>query len=123
MQNAAKAYGAIARQVASPRDLEADLLLKAASKLQAVQDGWDKTRPQMADALLYNRKLWTIFVTSITAPGNPLPAETRQNVASLGLFVFQHTISLMADPKPERIAPLIRINRELASGLRGNGSA
>lgn len=120
MQSAAKAYGSIAKQVASPRELEADLLLKAAARLQGVQDGWDATRPQMNDALLYNRKLWTIFVTSVTAPGHPLPEQTRQNIASLGLFVFQHTIELLADPRPQRLAPLISINRELAAGLRGS---
>lgn len=120
MQNAAKAYGTIARQVASPRELEADLLLKAASKLQSVQDGWDKTKPQLNEALLYNRKLWTIFVTSVTAPGHHLPAETRQNIASLGLFVFEQTITLMANPQPQRLAGLIKINRELAAGLRGS---
>ena len=73
MRNAAQAYGTVARQVASPRELEATLLLKAASRLQAVQDGWDRTKPELDDALRYNRKLWTIFVTSITTPDHPLP--------------------------------------------------
>jgi hypothetical protein len=38
MRSAAQAYGAIAKQVASPRDLEADLLLKAASRLLILFD-------------------------------------------------------------------------------------
>jgi hypothetical protein len=82
MQSAAQAYGKIAKQVASPRELEASLLLKAASRLQAIQDGWDKTRPELDEALRYNRKLWTIFTTSITAPDHtdsggliPTPAD------------------------------------------------
>ena len=41
MQHAAKTYGAIANQTANPRELEADLLLKAAARLQAIHDGWD----------------------------------------------------------------------------------
>jgi flagellar protein FlaF len=91
MRSAAQAYGTVARQVASPRELEATLLLKAASRLQAVQDGWDRTKPELDDALRYNRKLWTIFVTAITSPDHPLPPEVRQNVANLGLFVLnQH---------------------------------
>jgi flagellar protein FlaF len=120
MQNAAQAYGAIAKQVASPRELESNLLLKAASRLQAIQDNWATSQPQLHDALLYNRKLWTIFVTSVTAPGHQLPTETRQNIASLGLFVFQQTISLIANPQPKNLSPLISINREVASGLRGS---
>ena len=41
MQNAAQAYEAVARQIANPRELEADLLLQAAARLQAVHDGWE----------------------------------------------------------------------------------
>jgi flagellar biosynthesis activator protein FlaF len=119
MRSAAQAYGAIAKQVASPRELEASLLLKAASKLQAVHDRWDDSRTQLAEALLYNRKLWTIFVTSITAPEHPLPTELRQNVATLGLFVLNHTISVLSNPRAGRLVPLIAINREVAAGLRG----
>jgi flagellar protein FlaF len=120
MRSAAQAYGAIAKQVASPRELEADLLLRAASRLQAVQDGWDKTRPQLSDALLYNRKLWTIFMASITSPEHPLPSEIRQNVASLGVYVVHRTVTMLAKPEPEQLSSLIHINRELAAGLRGS---
>jgi flagellar biosynthesis activator protein FlaF len=120
MRSAAQAYGAVAKQVASPRELEADLLLKAASRLQAVQDGWDKTKPDLPAALLYNRKLWTILMASITSPDNPLPAEIRQNVATLGLFVVHRTMAMLSKPQPEQLASLIHINRELAAGLRGS---
>ena len=54
-------------------------------------------------------------------PENPLPKPIKQNVANLGLFVFNHTLSLMSDAKPERLGILININRELAAGLRGMG--
>jgi flagellar protein FlaF len=119
MRNAAQAYGTVAKQVANPRELEAILLLNAAARLQAVQEGWDRTKPGLDDALRYNRKLWTIFVDSIAAPDHPLPAEIRQNVANLGIFVMNHTISILANPQPARLTPLITINRELAAGLRG----
>jgi flagellar protein FlaF len=48
-----------------------------------------------------------------------LPAPIRQNVANLGLFVFNHTLAIQADPKPESLGSLININRELAAGLLG----
>ena len=44
MQHAAQAYGAIAKKTANPRELEADLLLEAAARLQAVRDAWDSKR-------------------------------------------------------------------------------
>jgi flagellar protein FlaF len=118
MQQAAQAYGAVARQIANPRDLESSLLLKAAAKLQAIHENWDAERPNLYEALLYNRKLWTIFLTSATTGDNPLPAAIRQNVANLGIFVMNQTISITNDPQRERLPTLININRELAAGLR-----
>ena len=121
MQHAAQAYGKVASQTSSPRELEADLLLKAAARLQAVSDGWDADTSQIDEALLYNRKLWSIFLTSVTRPDNPLPAIVRQNVANLGVFVMNQTLSLMTEPKREKLGTLININRELAAGLMGRG--
>jgi flagellar protein FlaF len=117
MQNAARAYGAIAKQIANPRELEANLLLKAASRLQAVQETWQNGTSDLGEALLYNRRLWSIFLASVTDESNPLPPEIRQNVANLGLFVMKQTLSIMSDPKPERLNFLININREIAAGL------
>ena len=117
MRQATRAYGATANQTASPRELEADLLLSAAARLQAIRDGWDDKNPELDAALLYNRKLWSVFVTSATSTENPLPAGLRQNVANLGIFVFKQTLAILADPKPENLGSLININRELAAGL------
>jgi flagellar protein FlaF len=118
MQLAAKTYGAVAQQTASPRELEANLLLRAASRLQAIQDDWERERAGLEAALLFNRKLWSIFLSSVTSEDNPLPREIRQNVANLGLFVMNQTISLTIEPKRERLSSLILINREIAAGLR-----
>ncbi len=121
MRHAAQAYGKVASQTSSPRELEADLLLKAAARLQAVSDSWEADHNQVAEALLYNRKLWSVFLTSVTRPDNPLPDLVRQNVANLGLFVMNQTLSLMAEPRREKLVPLISINREIAAGLLGRG--
>jgi flagellar biosynthesis activator protein FlaF len=119
MQNAAQAYGKVANQIADPRALEADLLLKAASRLQAVHDGWETRRSELNGALTYNRRLWTIFLASVTSPDHQLPITIRQNVANLGLFVMNHTMTILATPKREQLGSLININRQLAAGLRG----
>jgi flagellar protein FlaF len=120
MHSAAKAYGTVAQQTASPRNLEAQLLLRAASRLQNVHDHWDGQRAALDQALLFNRKLWTIFLTSVTNNDNPLPTEVRQNVANIGIFVINHTLNVMGNPQPERLRSLININRQLAAGLSGN---
>lgn len=121
MQHAHQAYGKVAKQTSSPRELEANLLLKAAARMQALSDGWETSKGQVNDVLLYNRKLWSIFLSSVTRADNPLPNAVRQNVANLGVFVMSQTHSLMAEPKREKLGALISINRELAAGLLGRG--
>mgnify|MGYP001253919262 CR=1 FL=1 len=95
------------------------MLLKAASKLKAIQDSWDGRSPRLEEALLYNRKLWSIFLDSVTGGDSQLPREMRQNLANLGIFVMNQTIAVMTEPKPDKLGALIAINREIASGLLG----
>lgn len=122
MHYAANAYSKVAQATQSPKELEAHILMKAATKLQAIRDDWDGRAKELDEALTYNRKLWTILVTSVTRPENPLPQPIKQNIANLGLFIFNHTLSLMSDAKPERLGILISINRDIAAGLRGMGA-
>jgi flagellar protein FlaF len=122
MPNATQTYEAVAVQTASPRKVEASLLLKAASRLQAVHDSWDSSRSELDDALFFNRRLWALLLAAVTNSGNPMPSNIRQNVANLGLFVLKHTMTMMADPKPEKLGSLIKINREVAAGLLGRAA-
>jgi flagellar protein FlaF len=89
--------------------------------LQAVRDAWGADRGQVDEALLYNRKLWSFFLVSVTQPDNPLPELVRQNVANLGMYIMSQTISVTSNPQVEIVSSLVTINRELAAGLRGQG--
>jgi len=102
----------------SPRELEASLLLKAAYQLQDVQEDWQLKRGKLADALDYNKKLWTVLLSAVTNPDNPLPANIRQNVANLGIFILGQVLETAQDPSSARIKVMVDLNRELASGLR-----
>jgi flagellar protein FlaF len=117
MHRAANAYGKTAVTIATPRELEANLLLKAAARLQTVQDAWESRNSNLDEALLFNRRLWAVFMGAVTEKDNPLPRETRQNIANLGIFVMKQTLSVMSEPKPEKLGILITINREIATGL------
>jgi flagellar protein FlaF len=119
MQSATQAYGKVARQIATPRELEANLLLRAAAHLQAVCSEWTVRQAELREALLFNRKLWTILMTSVTSEDNQLSADIRQNVANLGLFVMKQTVAATGEPHPDKLRSLININRELAAGLLG----
>jgi flagellar protein FlaF len=118
MYSAARLYKSVSDKISSPRSTEADLLLDAALRLLKIQDNWEtKSSADLNAALRYNRMLWTIFISTVTKSDNPLPHAIRQNVANLGIFVMKHTITILAEPKPEKISPLIDINRNLAAGL------
>ena len=119
MQNqAVSAYSKVAKQTASPRQLESNLLSKAAVNLQRIRDNWEDARTDLSEAMMFNRRLWTVFMTSVTRDDNPLPAPIRQNVANLGIFIMNHQRELLASPEPQKLDVLININRELAAGLR-----
>jgi flagellar protein FlbT len=118
MNYASKAYAKIANETAGPRELEANLLLRAASQLQAVHDTWRDKPKGLNDALMYNRRLWTVFIDAVTRDDNRLPTRVRQNIANLGVFVMGQTFSLMTKPQPDHLESLIKINRRIAAGLR-----
>ena len=121
MQNqAVQAYQQASRQTVPPRDLEANLLSSAAAHFQRIREDWDLLSSQLPEALKFNRKLWTVFITSVTDPESQLPIELRNNIANLGVFVLSQTAELQVDPRPEKLDILVKINRELAAGLRGN---
>ena len=117
---ASKAYANVAKEIAGPRELEARLLLMAAAKLQAVHDSWCDKPPGLSDAVLYNRRLWIVFIDAVMREDNRLPTAVRQNILNVGAFVMAETFSLMTKPRPEHLANIIRINRGIAAGLQGN---
>jgi flagellar protein FlaF len=119
MHYAAKAYAKTANEMASPRDLEATLLLRAAAKLQAIYDSWHDKPSGLHDALLYNRRLWMVFIDALKRDDNKLPASVRDSLTKLGMFVMGETFALMTKPKPNHLQSIIKINRGIAAGLRG----
>lgn len=121
--NAALAYQTVGKQTVSPRTLEANLLARSAAQLQRIRDDWENGAAGLEAALLFNRKLWNVFLTSVTADESRLPKEIRENVANLGIFVMKHTIATQTRPEAQKLDVLININRELAAGLRATADA
>lgn len=119
MQNQAlSAYNNVSKQTASPRQLESSLLAKSAAHFQRIRDNWESAQVELDAAMLFNRRLWTVFMTSVTREDSPLPDPIRENVANLGLFVMNRQLELLTNPEAHKLDVLININRELAAGLR-----
>ncbi len=120
-QQGALAYQQVGKQTVNPRELEAGLLSKSASNMQRVRDNWAATtNNELAVALRFNRRLWIVFMSSVTAPDSSLPIDLRQNVANLGIFISKHTLQLEIAPAAQKLDVLININRQLAAGLRAS---
>src|SRR6201996_6954675 len=119
MSQAAQAYARTSQTTGTARDIEAQALLKAAKMLRDIQSGWTGPTPDMHKALLFNRRLWTIFLSAVESNDNPQPFEVRQNIANISVFVMHQTIAMQTDPDPEKLTPLIDINCNIAAGLAG----
>jgi flagellar protein FlaF len=119
MSHAAQAYARTSQTTGTARELEAQALLMAAKKLQDVQANWTGPSPSMHKALLFNRRLWTIFLSAVESNDSPQPLEVRQNIANISVFVMHQTIEMQTNPDPAKLKSLIDINCNIAAGLAG----
>jgi len=122
--NAAKAYETVNKNTISGRETEARVLTQAALKLLKVQQNWHaKNRDALLDdALHYNQQLWSLLQTELANPDNPLPNKIRLDVLRLSSFMDRRLYDTMAFPSPEKLDIIIKINQNLAAGLRGSSS-
>ena len=125
--NPIKAYEQVNKSTVSGRELEASVLMRAAALLKQCQDNWesDGRRAALQHALEFNQRAWSIFQAELAKPDHPLPAEMRQNLLRLSLFIDKQIFQAMASPAPDKLTAIININCNLAAGLRGsaNGEA
>ena len=107
----------------SGREIEAAALTRCALLLDDCRKHWAAPdRPEkLAEALRTNQVVWSILQSELVKPDNPLPADIRNNILTLSLFIDNRIIDVMANPQPERLKIIIDINLNLAAGLRGSG--
>jgi flagellar protein FlaF len=119
-QAALKAYENVNKSTMSGRDVEAEVLTKAALKLKDCQDHWtaNDRNSRLKAALNYNQRIWTIFQAELEKPGNPLPDALKVDLLRLSVFIDRRTMETIAFPAPEKLTILININHNIAAGLR-----
>jgi flagellar biosynthesis activator protein FlaF len=120
LQNAVKAYQSVDKETMSGRETEARVLTQAAMKLIDCQKNWDTpNRNRLLDAALkYNQKIWSIFQVEVSKSDNPLPNQIKQNILHLSRFIDQRIFDTMAFPEAKKLNILIKINQNIAAGLR-----
>lgn len=115
---AAGSYGKTAKETPDQRELEAQLLFKAAGELQKLHDRWDEATPEdIENILTYNRKLWMLFFDTAVENTDDRPLDLRNNIVNLCNFIFKRSINILSEPAKEKLTVLIDINRQVAAGL------
>ena len=115
-------YESVNKVTMSGRDVEAEVLTKAAIQLKACQDNWDSDEQSressLQQALDYNQRIWTIFQGELSSNDNLLPVEIRRDLLRLSAFIDKRTLELTAFPEKDKLNILIAINQNIAAGLR-----
>ena len=124
-QAALKAYESVNKSTMSGRDVEAEVLTKAALKLKHCQDTWFENgqSAKLEAALKYNQRVWTIFQAELEKPENPLPNTLKVDLLRLIAFIDKRTLETIAYPAPEKLTIIININHNIAAGLRTRQNA
>jgi len=118
--NAMQAYQKVEKATISGRETEARVLTQAAIKLQLCQKNWqDENFDELDNALKYNQKIWNIFQTELSSNENPLPDSLKRDLLKLAAFIDKRIFETMSYPSPEKLNILIKINQNIAAGLRG----
>ena len=119
-QAALKAYENVNKTTMSGREIEAEVLTKAALKLKECRDHWEENgqNDRLYAALKYNQRIWTILQVELEKPENPLPVALKRDLLRLSIFIDKRTVETLAFPSPEKLGILININHNIAAGLR-----
>jgi flagellar biosynthesis regulator FlaF len=94
------------------REQEADVFRQVIARLQTARQSTPIARVR---ALADNRRLWMAVADLVRDRDNPLPAETRAGIISIGLSVQREM-----DTDEPNFDFLITINKQIAEGLSGN---
>jgi flagellar protein FlaF len=108
----------------SGRETEARVLTQAALKLIECQKHWNTPdrNARLDEALRYNQRIWSILQVEIAKPDNPLPRSLKRDLLLLSRIIDCRIFDTMAFPLPEKLNIIIRINQNIAAGLRGSPS-
>lgn len=122
--NPMQAYQKVDKATMPGREAEARALTLAALRLKECQNNWDNdTKHEQLDAALrFNQQIWSIFQTELTDEDNPLPLNIKRDVLRLSAFVDRRIFETMSFPSPEKLNIIIKINQNIAAGLRGSAT-
>lgn len=109
-----QAYQKAQQSSETPSQVEYRLFVQVTNALIAAKD-MPARDPQVAAALDWNRRMWSVLSSDCGTKGNALPAELRAGIISLSIWVSKHSSAVMRGQ--EKVDDLIEINRTVMDGL------
>ncbi len=110
-----QAYQSAASRSEDPRSTEYRLFGQVTRALLQARDLGPEAIGKRADALDWNRRMWTAFAADCSSEGNQLPESLRAAIISLSIFISRQTSAAIRDN--DELDTLIELNRTIMQGL------
>ena len=109
------AYAQTQNVTEDPRHTEYRLLAQVTGALIKARDGKGRLQEKI-EALLWNQRVWEVFMADLMDAGNALPQALKAQLVSLAIWVVKETNAVLDDSGD--IDALIAVNRNIMDGLR-----
>jgi flagellar protein FlaF len=76
----------------------------------------EATPADIASAIVFTNKLWTVLIEDLAAPDNGLPRELRAQIVSIGIWILRELERIRGDDKAN-FGDLIEVSRAIRKGL------
>lgn len=116
-----QAYQRTSARAEDPRSTEYRLLGQVTRALMEVQEIEPREIRKRAEALDWNRRVWSAFAADCASPDNGLPEKLRASIISLSIFISKETSTAMRGGGD--IETLIDLNRTVMQGLEPSAQA
>lgn len=120
------AYKRTIAETENPRQIERRILARVTSGMSSVQEEFDKAELFEKNAILNaslrstlsdNVNFWALMKVDLISPSNSLPADLRASLASMAIFVENHTAKVLSGNG--NLSLLIDVNKSILAGLSG----
>ena len=116
-----QAYQTASARTEDPRSTEYRLMGQVTRALMEVQDAGPGEIRKRAEALDWNRRVWSAFAADCASPDNGLPESLRASIISLAIYISKETSAAMRGSGD--LETLIELNRTIMQGLAPQGSS
>ena len=110
-----QAYQRASARSEDPRSTEYRLLGQVTRALIEIKDADAREIRKRAEALDWNRRVWSAFAADCANPENGLPDALRASIISLSIYISKETSTAMRGEGD--VDTLIDLNRTIMQGL------